>query len=165
MLWTGSLAAILAAVAATFSFADFDGESRPAALPAVRTQPPPTRGSGHPLRLPGPIDGLVLIADRGNNRLLLVNGASRLVWRYPRAGCRPAYPFRFDDDAFFGPALRTIVSNQEEQDTIQIIGFPSGRILWHYGHVNARGSGAGYLNVPDDAYELFQALSRERAPA
>jgi hypothetical protein len=101
----------------------------------------------------GPVPGLLLIADRGNDRILLVDNRKRILWRYPPPS-GPVYPFRFDDDAFFGPGFRSIISNQEEQHTIQIIGFPGGRVLWHYGHVDVRGSAAGYLNTPDDAYEL-----------
>jgi outer membrane protein assembly factor BamB len=63
-------------------------------------------------------------------------------------------PFRFDDDAFFGPRGDRIVSNQEDQHTIQIISFPGGRLLWRYGHVNVKGSARGFLNTPDDAYLL-----------
>ena len=47
-----------------------------------------------------------------------------------------------------------IVSNQEDQHTIQIISFPGGKILWRYGHVYRKGSAPGYLNTPDDAYLL-----------
>jgi Kelch motif len=101
----------------------------------------------------GPIPGLLLIADRGNDRLLLVDNSKRIVWRYPPPS-GPAYPFRFDDDAFFGQGFSTIVSNQEDQHTIQVISFPGGRLLWRYGHLNVRGSSPGYLNTPDDAYEL-----------
>ncbi len=105
----------------------------------------------------GPIPGLLLIADRGNDRILLVDNRKRILWRYPPpAG--PAYPFRFDDDAFFGTGFRTIVSNQEDQDTIQILGFPSGRLRWRYGHANVRGSMPGYLNTPDDSYQLPDGL-------
>jgi hypothetical protein len=101
----------------------------------------------------GPIPGLLLIADRGNDRILLVDNRERILWRYPPpAG--PAYPFQFDDDAFFGPGFATIVSNQEDQHTIQILGFPSGRLRWRYGHANRRGSSPGYLNTPDDSYQL-----------
>jgi hypothetical protein len=64
-------------------------------------------------------------------------------------------PFRFADDTFFAPGTADrIISNQEDQHTIQIISFPGGRLLWRYGRVNLRGSRSGYLNTPDDAYLL-----------
>lgn len=103
---------------------------------------------------PGPIPGWLLIADRGNDRVLLVDGRGRVLWRYPRATRAPAMPFYFDDDVFFGPDYRRIVSNQEDQHTIEVLSFPGGRLLWHYGHVNRRGTAPGYLNTPDDAYLL-----------
>jgi outer membrane protein assembly factor BamB len=107
-----------------------------------------------PLPLPAPIPGYLLIADRGNNRILLVDNRKRTLWRYPAPGRKPSYPFYYDDDAFFGPDLREIISNQEDQHTIQIISFPAGKVLWHYGHPNVKGSAPGYLNTPDDAYLL-----------
>jgi hypothetical protein len=63
-------------------------------------------------------------------------------------------PFNFDDDTFFSPDHRSIISNQEEQQTLQQISFPGGKILWSYGHVNVPGSSPGYLYTPDDAYLL-----------
>jgi hypothetical protein len=113
-----------------------------------------------PVRLapPGPLPGYLLIADRGNNRMLLVDSAKRIYWTYPKPGSTRTMPFRFDDDTFFGPRLDRIISNQEDQHTIQIVSFPGGRVLWRYGHVNVRGSAAGYLNTPDDAYLLPNGL-------
>jgi hypothetical protein len=107
---------------------------------------------------PPPIPGYLLIADRGNNRMLLVDSAHRIFWRYPRSQSDAAMPFRFDDDTFFGPEYDRIISNQEDQHTIQIVSFPSGRVLWRYGHVDQRGSLPGYLNTPDDAYMLPNGL-------
>ena len=63
-------------------------------------------------------------------------------------------PFIFGDDTFFGPHHDRIISNQEDQNTIQIISFPGKRILWRYGHVNVKSGQPGYLNTPDDAYLL-----------
>lgn len=111
-----------------------------------------------PLSPPPPFPGYLLIADRGNNRMLLVDGAKRIYWSYPETGGVPKMPFRFGDDTFFGPRADRIVSNQEDQHTIQIVSFPGRRILWRYGHVNVRGRGAGYLNTPDDAYLLPNGL-------
>lgn len=105
------------------------------------------------LHPPKPIPGYLLIADRGNNRMLLVDSRRRIFWRYP-AGADVAMPFRFDDDTFFGPHHDRIISNQEDQNTIQIISFPGRRVLWRYGHVNVKSGRPGYLNTPDDAYLL-----------
>jgi N-acetylneuraminic acid mutarotase len=107
---------------------------------------------------PPPIPGYLLIADRGNDRMLLVDSAKHVFWRYPAPGTTPAMPFRFDDDTFFGPRRDRIISNQEDQHTIQIISFPGRRVLWRYGHVNQQGSGKGYLHTPDDAYLLPNGL-------
>jgi hypothetical protein len=116
------------------------------------------KGRARTLSLPGPIPGYLLIADRGNDRMLLVDSRKRIVWRYPKPGASVPMPFRFDDDTFFGPNRDRIISNQEDQHTIQIISFPGGRVLWRYGHVNARGAKRGYLNTPDDAYLLPNGL-------
>jgi hypothetical protein len=116
------------------------------------------RTKGRRLAPPGPIPGYLLIADRGNNRMLLVNSAKHIFWTYPGSEGAPAMAFRFDDDTFFGPNADRIISNQEDQNTIQIISFPGRKVLWRYGHVNQKGSGSGYLNTPDDAYLLPNGL-------
>jgi outer membrane protein assembly factor BamB len=44
----------------------------------------------------------LLIADRGNNRLLVMDAAMHVVWRYPAPGLpRDPLRFYFPDDAFF----------------------------------------------------------------
>jgi outer membrane protein assembly factor BamB len=97
----------------------------------------------------------LLIADRGNDRLLLLDDTDRIVWTYPAPG-RPPPPggFYFPDDAFFIRHGTAIISNQEDNDTIVEIAYPSGRILFRYGHPRTPGSAAGYLNTPDDTYLL-----------
>lgn len=128
-----------------------------------RAHKPPAAASSRqaapaPLNPPKPLPGYLLIADRGNNRMLLVDGAKRILWRYPGPGVSTAMQFRFDDDTFFGPRHDRIVSNQEDQNTIQIISFPGGKVLWRYGHVNVKGSAPGFMNTPDDAYLLPNGL-------
>ena len=86
--------------------------------------------------------------------MLLVDGRKHLLWRYPPPGHPPSMPFNFDDDAFFLPGWRGVISNQEEQQTIEEISFPGGRVTWHYGHVDVAGSSTGFLHTPDDAYVL-----------
>jgi hypothetical protein len=104
---------------------------------------------------PAPFTGDLLIADRGNDRLLLVDAAKHLLWSFPSAAHpAPAQGFYFPDDAFFINHGTAIITNQEDQNTIEEIAYPSGRLIAIYGHPNVAGAGPGYLNQPDDAYAL-----------
>jgi len=152
---TGALVVTAALVAGAALGGLFDGArgSRPPAPAAAHVH----HAARPRLRPPGPIPGYLLIADRGNNRMLLVDGAHRVLWRYPGGGPK-AMPFVFDDDTFFGPRHDRIISNQEDQDTIQIVSFPGKHVLWRYGHVNVKSGASGYLNTPDDAYLLPNGL-------
>lgn len=97
----------------------------------------------------------LLIADRGNNRLLVLNDAGNIIWRYPSpTAAPPPGGFYFPDDAFFIRHGTAIISNQESNETIVEIGYPSGKVLWQYGHPRQPGYAPGYLNNPDDAYLL-----------
>jgi hypothetical protein len=100
----------------------------------------------------------LLIADRGNNRLLVLDDTGAIVWTYPNPPSMPPPPgprgFYFPDDAFFVNHGTAIISNQEENETIVKIGYPSGSLLWSYGHPAQTGSAPGYLHEPDDAYLL-----------
>jgi hypothetical protein len=153
-----SLMLIAAAVVLIVGNVAGNGQPRAQRSPTGRHPHAPPAVDPARLHVPaGPIPGYLLIADRGNNRILLVANDKRTVWQYPSPG-GPNYPFRFDDDAFFGPQFRTIITNQEEQHTIQLLGFPNGRLRWLYGHANVHGSTRGYLNTPDDAYKLPNGL-------
>jgi len=128
-----------------------------AATPAPHT----TATSSTTAQAPGapspsaPFTGQLLIADRGNDRLLVVDSGKHLLWRYPGPGRPPpAGGFNFPDDAFFIRDGTGIISNQEGNETIVEIGYPSGKILWSYGHPGVIGSSPGYLHEPDDAYLL-----------
>ncbi len=113
---------------------------------------------GGPAGRPGagsPYSGTLLIADRGNDRLIALNPDRQITWLYPSA-TRPPPPggFYFPDDAFFIRKGTGIISNQEDNHTIVEIGYPSGRTLWQYGHPGQPGAAPGYLDQPDDAYLL-----------
>jgi outer membrane protein assembly factor BamB len=97
----------------------------------------------------------LLVADRGNDRLLLMDAAMHIDWTYPNAAT-PSNPdgFYFPDDAFFAKHGSVIISNQEENETIVQIAYPSGQIVWSYGHPKVTGTAPGYLHEPDDAYLL-----------
>ncbi len=102
-----------------------------------------------------PFAGRLLIADRGNNRLIVVDANKQRSWVYPSATMpAPRGGFYFPDDAFFADHGRSIVTNQEENHTIVRIGFPSGALQWTYGQPRVAGSTPGLLNQPDDAFLL-----------
>ena len=113
---------------------------------------------GGPAGRPGagsPYTGTLLIADRGNDRLIALDVNRNITWQYPSASMPPPPGgFYFPDDAFFIKGGTGIISNQEDNHTIVEIGYPSGKILWQYGHPGQPGSAPGYLDQPDDAYLL-----------
>jgi hypothetical protein len=97
----------------------------------------------------------MLIADRGNDRLIVVDAAKHVSWTYPSAtAAAPPGGFYFPDDAFFVDHGRSIVSNEEENHTIVRIAYPSGALVWSYGHPHVAGRAPGYLDQPDDAFLL-----------
>jgi N-acetylneuraminic acid mutarotase len=102
-----------------------------------------------------PFAGLLLIADRGNDRLLVVNAHKHVVWRYPSPSLpAPTFRFYFPDDAFFVHGGHAILINEEENDILAEIAYPSGRTLWTYGHAGVAGSAPGYVHQPDDLYPM-----------
>jgi outer membrane protein assembly factor BamB len=102
-----------------------------------------------------PFSGHLMIADRGNDRLLVVNTDKHVVWRFPSKQ-HPAPPggFYFPDDAFFIHHGTGIISNEEQNERIVQLSYPSGKLLWSFGHPGITGSEPGYLHEPDDAYLL-----------
>jgi hypothetical protein len=127
-----------AAVAVTGSTAWIvGGESGGAAVSAVQMlRPDRAFGTAGAAGAGSPYFGAkLLIADPGNNRLLLMNAAMRVVWRYPSPGLpRDPLRFYFPDDAFFIDHGTAIISNQEQNETIIKLAYPSGRIIWSFGH-------------------------------
>lgn len=117
----------------------------------MKGQPGHLQPGSNPSVLPGP----VLIADRNNSRLLLVDPKGRILWQFPAPGdLAPGQTFLSPDDAFFGPHGRHIIATQESDFTISVISLETGHISWHYGHPGTPGSGPGYVDNPDDAMLL-----------
>ncbi len=133
------------------------GESNGSPVSAVQMlRPNPAFGTAGAPGAGSPFFGAkLLVADRGNNRLLLFNDQMQVVWTYP-SPTSPPNPsgFFFPDDAFFIRKGTAIISNQEENETIEEIAYPSGKVIWTYGHPQQPGSAPGYLHEPDDAYLL-----------
>src|SRR5207244_2141407 len=96
----------------------------------------------------------LLIADRGNGRLLVVDDSHRILWQFPVAGSLPTGQRFSADDAFLAPDGKTIVANDEAHQVIDRIDIVSRRVIWQYGHYDRSGSAPGYLHTPDDAYPL-----------
>jgi hypothetical protein len=129
----------------------------PPAPPAPR--PPAARALGLPPVHSSTVPGYVLIADRDNNRLLLVSPGKRIVWRFPRPGdVRPGQSFRDPDDAFWTPSFRAISVNEEFNDQLALVDPRRHRLTWTYGRAGVAGAGAGELSNPDDAYVLPSGL-------
>jgi outer membrane protein assembly factor BamB len=101
---------------------------------------------------PSALPADVLIADRSNNRLLVVDPRGRIVWEFPRPNDGQSLPL--PDDAFFSPDGRQIVATEEDVDVISVIDVASRRIVWRYGAIDLPGTGPNRLAHPDDAMLL-----------
>ncbi|MHB8399983.1 MAG: outer membrane protein assembly factor BamB family protein [Candidatus Limnocylindrales bacterium] len=121
------------------------------AAPGASNGPAP---SVTPLAASGPFGPALLIADRGNGRLLIVDPKGRILWRFPVAGSlRPGQYFSADD-AFMTADGTTIVANEEEKHVVVKIDVATRRIVWQYGTFGVPGAGPNHLDTPDDAYPL-----------
>jgi hypothetical protein len=118
---------------------------------AAAPKPDPNRV----VTLPGPLPGGLLIADRGNNRILLVDPHRRTLWSFPTARDRKlGRQLVFDDDTFVEPGGKALVTNEEDHQDILSIDIATHRVTRLYGRPGVQGSGPGELNWPDDAYVL-----------
>lgn len=93
----------------------------------------------------------VLIADRGNNRIIVVTPDKQIIWEYDFKGLPPGYGA---DDAFFTDGGKTIIASFEYYHLVEEIDYQTKQIIWQYGIPGTHGSGPGYLYHPDDAYKL-----------
>ena len=105
-------------------------------------------------KLPGP-GGYLLIADRGNDRILVVSPQGKTVFLDPTpadlaAGRRLIY----NDDTFVEPGGRTLIANEEDNHAIVEVGLADHSLNVLFGHPGELGPGATHLHTPDDAYAL-----------
>ena len=134
-----------------------------ARTPAARPKAPASPASrllGLPPVRPGPVPGYVLIADRNNDRILLVSpcNASSGGSRAP-GDVRPGQSFHDPDDAFFTPGYRGSRSTRSSTRRSALISVRRHRIVWSFGHAAvARLRRPDYLSNPDDAYLLPNGL-------
>jgi hypothetical protein len=127
------------------------GSSHHAQPPKPKPKPDPNRV----VTLPGPLPGGLVIADRGNDRILLVDPSRRTLWSFPTARDRRlGRHLVFDDDTFVEPGGKALVTNEEDNQDILSIDIKTHAVTNLYGHPGVSGTGPGYLHTPDDAYVL-----------
>jgi hypothetical protein len=109
----------------------------------------------------GPLPGALLIADRGNDRILLVDPHRKVLWSFPTAHDRALHrALVFDDDTFVQPGGKALVTNEEDHGDILSIDIATHRVTRLFGVPGPQaGPGvsagpANHLNWPDDAYVL-----------
>lgn len=150
--WLAVSLVVLVAVAIVGALAPRRGS--PSATPTTTTQKPKP-DPNRPVTLPGPLPGGLLIADRGNDRILLVDPGRKTLWRFPTAADRAkGRRLVFDDDTFVEPGGKTLVTNEEDHGDILSIDIATHGVTRLYGRPGVQGGGPGELNWPDDAYVL-----------
>jgi hypothetical protein len=160
------LAAITVLVAVGVAFSSCGGPG-PTAAPRTATAgrsttttslfPGAGTGASHlaPGSDPNVLPGPVLMADEGNNRLIVVDAQGRTLWTFPQPGdLPPGVSFKSPDDAFFTPDGKQIIATEEEYSVVTLIDVASRKILWRYGTPGVPGDGPNQLSNPDDALVL-----------
>jgi hypothetical protein len=121
----------------------------PAAAPAGT--PGDLAAGSDPSVLPGPI----VIADRDNNRLVVVSPQGQVLWQWPQPGdLGPGQTFQVPDDVFVTPDGKDLVATEEDVFAVTMIDIASRKIVWRYGTPGHHGSGPNQLWNPDDALML-----------
>lgn len=104
---------------------------------------------------PSVLPSSLLIADRDNNRLIIVNPQGKVEWQFPQPGDLAAgETFKVPDDAFFTPDGKQIVVTQEDDFVVTVIDIASHKIVYRYGTPGEHGSGPNQVWNPDDALML-----------
>jgi outer membrane protein assembly factor BamB len=150
--------AVLAAIALVGALVQRSGTKRAA---DTTTSTKPKLDPNRVVTLPGPLQGGLLIADRGNDRILLVDPRRRSLWRFPTAADRAqGRRLVFDDDTFVEPGGEALVTNEEDHGDILSIDIKSHRVTRLFGVPGPQAGTSGqagppnHLNWPDDAYVL-----------
>ena len=143
--------AALAAIALLGALVESNRSSGATATTTTTSTPDPNRV----ITARGPLPGAILIADRGNNRLLLVDSHKHILWRFPsRADKARGENLFFDDDTFVMPGGKELVVNEEDHQDILAINIKTHRTRLLFGEPAVYGSDSHHMNWPDDAYVL-----------
>jgi len=132
----------------------------PSPTPTPTTAAWPTVPAGTPGELapgsdPSVLPGPILIADRNNNRVVVVSPTGQVMWQWPQPGdLAPGQTFQVPDDAFITPDGKDVIATQEDVFAITEIDIATRKIVWRYGTPGHHGSGPNQLWNPDDALKL-----------
>lgn len=130
---------------------------------ATAAPPAPTASVDPAVRLPGgasalaplppgvPFVGHLLIADRGNGRIVEIAPSGEMTWSFPPPGDGAAAAMAPWDDAHYAPDGRVIHANSDQTSTVIAIDPATRRILWRAGTPNRPGKGTTGFTGPDDA--------------
>jgi hypothetical protein len=88
----------------------------------------------------------ILIADRGNNRLVAISSSGQQVWSSP--------PLSAPSDAYVTSTGRSITVTEHSNMQVYVFGVASGKVDYHYGHAHVAGSGLNRLHDPATAQFL-----------
>jgi outer membrane protein assembly factor BamB len=147
--------AVLAAIALIGAFVHRSGSGNAATATTTTTTAKPKPNPNRVVTPSGPLPGALLIADRGNNRILLVDPQRRTLWRFPTAHDRSlGRQLVYDDDTFVEPGGQAMISNEEDHQDIVSINIRTHAVTRLYGTPGVKGGGPNQLNWPDDAYVL-----------
>jgi PQQ-like domain len=103
----------------------------------------------------GPLPGALLIADRGNDRILVVDSRGRWLWHFPtRQDRRRGEHLVFDDDTFVQPGGKALITNEEDHQDILSINIKTHHATNLFGVPGVVGHDSTHLDWPDDAYVL-----------
>ena len=97
----------------------------------------------------------MLIADRGNNRVVVVNPQGTVVFLYPtREDLRLGRRLVFNDDTFVVPGGQALIANEEDNHAVAQMTLADHSLHVLFGHPGEAGSDSTHLRTPDDAYAL-----------
>jgi hypothetical protein len=101
------------------------------------------------------LPGFLLIADRGNNRILVVDPQGHQAFLYPSpADIAAGRKLYYNDDTFVEPGGKALIANEEDNDQIIEVGIADHSLRVLFGHAGQIGSDSTHLYTPDDAYQL-----------
>jgi outer membrane protein assembly factor BamB len=105
-------------------------------------------------RLAG-MPGYLLIADRGNNRILVVDPQHKIVFKYPTAAdLAMGRRLFYNDDTFVEPGGQALIANEEDNNDIVQVNLADRSLHVIFGHPGVAGSDSTHVHTPDDAYML-----------